>query len=534
MRRYIGAAFAIAALVTGCGGGDHQQNGGASHIAAGTSKPYAELHWGVTSLGDDLEFRKQVSNDTTSLERLVVQSLVEFRPDGKVTLGLAESVAHPNATTYIYKLRPGVRFSDGRPLTVGDVVYSLDLNKGKESQTISYWKDVSSVTAVGDSAVMVKLKRPNVLWQEYMAETGAILEKAAAEKVGEKKLGTLNGLPIGTGPWKFDSFTPEVDVKYSRNPYWTGPRPPAERITVSNYRLESALALALRSGAIDGAYTFFDPKLFVNIPHTQLLKAPSPEVEFVAMNTQAPPFNDVHVRRAVAYAANVRGMIEAFVPAGYAEEAQTVASTALFATAGSPSQVSEAVDSLPKYEFNLAAARRELAKSRYPHGFATTGQVPIGQPVTLGIAEVLATDLRKIGITMHIHEHTLAEYPAIFAGRFSLIVEGYPAFYPDPEALFGLLLPSTQISPPGPGFNMARFTNAEVDRLMSRQREVEDAARRLKMMVRIASIVAAEAPYRPLYSIKALAGLSDAFAYPTFSQWSILFTPWAMEVRKAA
>ena len=128
----------------------------------------------------------------------------------------------------------------------------------------------------------------------------------------------------------------------------------------------------------------------------------------------------------------------------------------------------------------------------------------------------------------------MAEYTNIFAGKFALIVEGFPSFYPDPEALFGLMLPSAQINLPGSGLNFARFKNSEVDKLMSEQREAANPVERLRMLGRLADIVATEAPYRPLYSIAAIAGLSDKFVYPTFSQWSILFTPWAMNVKLAS
>lgn len=528
----IGVAFVLTIIIAGCGS---QASKVASSGGTGSSKSYPELRWGITVTLTDVEFRKNIGNPSATLEHLVVQSLVEFEADGKVKLGLAKSVEQPNPTTYIYKLKPGVRFSDGKLMTAADVVYSLDLNEGKESQTKTYWEDVSSVSSRGSSTVVVKLKRPNVLWPEYMAETGEVIEKAAAEKVGEKTLGTPNGLPIGTGPWKFDSFKPEVSVTYSRNPYWSGPPQPAAKITISSFSTEASLALAMRSGAIDGMYQFVNPKLFVNLPNTRILKAPSPEVEFVAMNTQVAPFSDVHVRRAVGYAADVEGMLKAFFPGGgYAEASRTIAPADLFDNIGSASQAREALAALPKYEFNLAAARRELAKSAYPHGFTTTIRVPPGQAIALGVAQVLAADLAKIGIIVKVNEFKVDEYPAIFAGKLAMMVEGYPAFYPDPEAQLSLMLPSSQINPPGSGVNLARFRDAEVDRLMAEQRETSDASSRLKLLDRLANIVAEKVPYRPLYSIDALAGVSDKFVYPTFSQWSILFTPWAMDVRLAS
>ncbi len=535
MRRYLYVVVLVMAVfVAGCSSGQNHSNSAGSKEDAGSTKPYAELRWGTNATGTQLEYRKYLNENTAMFEHLVVQGLMEFKPNGQVRPGLAKSVEHPNPTTYVYHLRPGLKFSDGKPVTVADVVYSLDLNNAKESATRAYWEDVSSVTSRGGSTVVVKLKRANVLWPEYMAEIGDVIEKAAAERVGEKAEGTSNGLPIGTGPWKFDSFTPEVEVKYSRNPYWSGPPQPAARITISDFKTEAAQTLALRSGAIDGTFPFFDPKLFSNIPGARLIKAPSAEVEFLAMNTKVAPFDDIHVRRAIAYATDVKGIVKALIPTGYAAEAETVAPTSMFADLGSSSQIEGVLNGLPKYQFDLSAAKRELAKSSVPHGFTTTVQVFAGQPVTLGAAEILAADLAKIGITVKIHEFKSGEYAAIFAGNVGMMIEGYPGLYPDPEAMFSLMLPSAQISPPGSGTNIARFKNAEVDKLLTEQRETLNMKERLNMIGRVAEIVASEVPYRPLYALSSLIALSNGYVFPTFSQWSMLFTPWAMGVRLAS
>jgi peptide/nickel transport system substrate-binding protein len=534
MRKWLYAivVLVVALLAAGCGSSGGQN--GAAARAEGSSKSYPELRWALNNTGEQLEYRKLPSNNSATMEHLVVQSLVEFEPDGKVGLGLARSVEHPSPTTYIYHLKSGVRFSDGKPLTVADVVYSLDLNNAKESATKAYWEDVSSVSSRGNSTVIVQLKRPNALWPEFMAQVGEVVEKAAAERVGEKAQGTSQGLPIGTGPWKFDSFTPEADVTYSRNSYWSGPPQPAKRITITTHSTEASMALALRSGAVDGTYVFFDPRPFENIPGARLLKGPSAEVEFLAMNTQAAPFNDVHVRRAVAYATNVSGMVKALIPPGNAEEASTLAPAAAFTDVGPASEVSATLKAIPKYSFDLEAAKRELAKSSYPHGFTTTVQVFGGQQVPLGACEIVAADLAKIGITVKIHEFKSAEFTTIFEGKYAMMVEGVPGFYPDPDAQFSLLLPSSQIDPPGSGYNMARFKNAEVDKLLPEERETTNPAQRLQIFGKVAKIVASEVPYRPMYSLDAIAGLSDKYAFPAFSQWSILFTPWAMDVKLAS
>jgi peptide/nickel transport system substrate-binding protein len=535
MRKRVGGCAALVlvmALVAACGGGKAQT--GKSVSQTGSSRPYPELRWGVSAFGSKLELRKELSVAISSIEGLAVQGLEAFEPDGKLKPELASSTEQPNPTTYVYHLKAGVKFSDGKPLTVADVIYSLKLDLGSESAVKGYWENVSSVSAQGSSAVVVKLKRPNALWPEYLALTDQIVEQEAAEEAGgEKTLGTENNLPVSTGPWKIDSFTPEVGVKLSRNPYWSGPRQGADKIDVSVFKTEASEALALRSDAIDGASFYSAPKLFLNIPGVRELTAPGVSLEFLEMNTTAKPFDNVYVRRAIGYAANVKGMLRAMFPPGFATEETTFASRESFANLGSPAEVNAMLDSLPKYEFDLTAAKRELAKSPYPHGFSTTLQVAAGSPVELGLGEILASDLAKVGITVKIHEFTASEYPDLFAGKYAIWLQGYASNYPDPESMFSLLLSPSQIDPPGSGLNGSRYRNDEVAKLLIEQREKLNPAQRLQVIGRLLKVAGKDEPYAILFTPAESIALSDRYVFPTFSPWTNLYGPFAAGVRLA-
>ncbi len=527
-------AIALALAVAACGGSKAQSNGKQAGNDAGSSKSYAVLRWGTYAFGSKLEWRKEPGAAVVGVETLAVQGLVTFEPNGKLKPALASSIENPNPTTYVYHIRSGVKFSNGRPLTVADVVYSLDLNLGKESATRTYWEDVSSVSAGGEHAVVVKLKRPNALWPDYLAATDQIVEKAAVEKAGgEKVLGTPSGLPVGTGPWKIDSFTPEVGVKLSRNPYWNGPPQPASRIEVIDFKTEAAEALALRSGAIDGASYFSTPKLFQDIPGARLLTTPGYSLTFAALNTTAAPFNDVHVRRAVAYAANVEGMLKAAFPPGLATETSTYAARASFVDLGSSSEVDKALEALPKYEFDLAAAKRELAQSAYPHGFTTTLQVSQGDSTELDIAEIMVADLAKIGIKVKLHEFAASEYPGLFSGKFAMWLQNYGSTYPDPDALLTVMLAPSNISPPGSGLNGARYDSTEVGKLLTKQREALNPSDRLSLISTLLKVAGREVPYVPLLTPAENVALSDKYVFPTFTQWTIYFDSFALHVRLA-
>lgn len=526
------AAVALAALLAACGGSTNGSNAPASTGGVGSSKSYAELHWGELPFPGPIDVTDNLYGEALTAESLVVQNLVEFEPSGKLKLGLASSIEHPNATTYIYNVRSGIKFSDGQPLTIADVVYSLTRDmQGKESSVKTYWEDVASVSARGSSAVVVKLKKPNAAWPNLLAFSSQIIEKAQAEKVSEKELGAPGHLLIGTGPWKFDRSTPGVSVQYSRNPYWTGTPQPANKVTISYFKSEAEMALALRSGAIDGASAYGSPRLFA-VPGVHALPSAPEWTDFYAMNTASPPFNDVHVRRAVAYATDVSGIIKAFYPSGEVAEANSIVPATMFANFNAD-QVNTMLGSLPKYNFNLAAAKQELAKSAYPHGFTTELQVPVNEPLLLDAAQILSSDLAKIGITAKVKIVQLDEFGSLFGKKTKLLFLEFSSVFTDPQGIIQALLSPTEIEPPGSGTNWAEYRNAEVDELLAQQVEATNPTERLQMISKLLNIVAAEVPYRVILSHRTFATLSDKYVYPSFSLWTHSYTPWALGVKLA-
>ncbi|HEV7941635.1 MAG TPA: ABC transporter substrate-binding protein [Solirubrobacteraceae bacterium] len=534
MRKLIWTCSAVVLVVgvAACGGGGKVTNS-ASGEGAGSTKQYAELRWGTESFPGPLNIDNNLWGQAFQLSALAIQSLVEFEPNGHVEPSLASSIEHPNQTTYVYHLRSGVKFSDGKPLTVEDVLFSLQRNiTGKESQTKTFWADVASISGRGNSTVVIKLKRPSPFWESILAFSGQIIEKAQAEEVGEKALGTAGHLPIGTGPWKFDSYKPEVSVQLSRNPYWTGPKQPANKITISLFKEESAIALALRSGAIDGTFQILSLKPFANIPGTRLITAPGANEIYAGMNTTTPPFNDVHVRRAIAYATDVKGMVNNLFP-GAGNEDVTMAPPSVLASLGSESEVNDMVSALPHYEFNLAAAKRELEKSAYPHGFATKVQAVAGEESPIIAAQILSHDLGKIGIKASVDEVPLDAYSGLYGNKVTIWPNEFLAEYPDPEALMSCLLPPSQIGTASAGCNIANYNSPKVNKLETQESETTDQSKRLQLMKELLQTVGTEMPYRPLYTHDAFVQLSNKYVFPGFSNWTLYSRPWALDVKLA-
>ncbi len=536
MRKYLCACLVLvlALASAGCGSSKNESTSTASR-ATGSSKQYAELHWGETDFAGPIELLKTIEPSMASAESLAVQNLMEYEQNGKVKTGVASSVEQPTSTTYVYNLK-SMKFSDGNPLTSADVVFSLKRNLGPEAWTKGYWQDVASISARGASTVVIRLKRPSAIWEDVLAASGQVLEKAQVEKAG-KALGTPGHLPIGTGPWKLDSYQPEAGIQLSRNPYWTGQPQPAAKINISLFKSEASLALALRSGAIDGTFRYNSPKVFANIPGTRQLTAPGDIILLAEINTSRPPFNDVHVRRALAYAADVNGMIRSGFPGGTAAESASMVPVGLFGGLGSTSQVNAMLGALPKYHFDLVAAKRELAKSAYPHGFTMKIQAAAVLSNEVQAAEILSSDLAKIGITAKLQEIQPDEESRLTADSSKLVtvdVVEDGSVYSDPEGMFASFLPASQIGPPGSGLNGAVYRNAEVEKLEAEELETLNPAKRLQLIGKMLDAVGSEVPYLPLYALNGLATVSEKYVYPTFSVLPSIITPWALDVKLAS
>ncbi|HEV7941423.1 MAG TPA: ABC transporter substrate-binding protein [Solirubrobacteraceae bacterium] len=532
MRKYlcVGAMLALMVVLAGCGGSATSSGG------AGSPTQSAEFRLGTMVWDDGVSAKTNGWIQTGLMESLVVQGLVEMGTNGQPKPGLASSIEHPNPTTYVYNVRKGVRFSNGEPLTVADAVYSLDLNKGHLFTVSEAWnKDVASVSARGNSAVVVKLKRPNPDWSDIMVEASGVVEKAAGEKVSESEFGKPRGLPIGTGPWKFDSYVPEASVKFSRNPYWNGPSQPIATINVTQFKSEATMALALQSGAIDAASVYGSQKLFAHIPSTHQLGGQQDVITWMSMHTSSPPLSDVHVRRAIAYATEVNAIIRTLYPGGGASADPSVIPVPLFGSMGSPSQVNTMIATLQKYEFNLGKAKQELAKSAYPHGFMTVLRYFSGEPILGNIAQIVASDLAKIGITVQI-KPMQADETALPSEKKTapMLLNEYEGFVPNGASiLMSYLLAPSNIYPSGVGTNWPLYNNAELGKLLPEVASTVNQAARLQLAGKALRIAAAEEPYLPLFMHSVFIQMSNKYSDPDFSFFTAYYSPWMMNMKLA-
>ncbi|MGW9415336.1 ABC transporter substrate-binding protein [Arthrobacter cupressi] len=236
------------------------------------------------------------------------ESLMRLTPELKIEPGLAESVSSPDATTLVYKIRAGVTFWDGTPLTADDVAFSLSRQTGDAVAYFSdYFRNVKSVTATGEREVTVKLGKPDVLFEQGMAmAAGAIVQKKAAEASG-KAFGTPEGKLQCTGPFALAKWTPGKSIELNKNPeYWDSKLVPlVKNLSFSFIADESTAVNALRSGDIDGQYFYLPPAGISQLEQSDkvtLTHGKSLVFWTLAATSESGPFANPKVREALSLA----------------------------------------------------------------------------------------------------------------------------------------------------------------------------------------------------------------------------------------
>jgi peptide/nickel transport system substrate-binding protein len=464
---------------------------------------------------------------TSIISNLGLESLLKSGPQGQLEPNLATSWSQTSPVTYVYHLRHGVRFWDGHPFTAADVAYSLNYDRAPGSWLAFAFTSVKTIAATDPYTVTVTLTQPDAGWQYVPAEQSSYIFEKAFQQAHQATFGKPGTLIMGTGPWITTSFDPTKGAELTANPHWWGGKVPIQRITFTFYSSETSEALALRAGQIDVTPYVGSPKSFAATSGATLLTASSCNNGFFSMNTTQPGWDDVHVRRAAAYALNRPDIIAA--RGGYAQPLYTLTPPSLLRSVASQSQVDALLGSLPLYQYNLAKARQEMAQSAYPQGFTTT---VLSDGLDTDIIQVIVAELAKIGIRAQLKQVTSAVWTAAetgpASGRAAALGEG-GCFQPDPGTYSDFL---GSVNTRQGSWNMAEYTPPVVDTLLAQGIATSNPAQRFAVYSKLFQRLQADEPYVALYSSDYTAAISSKFSDPGFSPW-IWSIPWALSIKSA-
>lgn len=501
-RPMIVGAVVACLLLAGCATSSDNEGDG----QRATNSTIDTFAYGLEAIPGTLDVANNYDAPSMSVMGLVTQPLEIPNLDGTFTPVLAESVAQPDDLTLVYDLRSDVTFSDGSPLSPEDVVWTIAHLRGDATHTVSELTNLKTVKVTGEHQVTITLSKPNPAQRGAFAIISFIQQKKYGESSGDD-LGTPAAPPVGTGPYVVDSFT-SSGITLTRNPEFWGTDPAVDKVEVTAISDDNAAQLAMRSGALDG-FQLLDVKtagVWKKVPGATTYSSATLYLDYVTMNTAVAPFDDVHVRRAVAYATDTEGLLQA----NYGEQARpnTGLTPPEVLANVEPSEdafVSE-VDSLPSYEFDIEKAKDELAQSGHPDGFTATYQYysPAGKLVGLSLAQ----NLSKIGITLDLQSRRLNDFLGdIFVGKFPEIgFSSIAAVVPDPSSWY------LYLAAKGNPYNTASFSNDATTTALSRI-DSSDSTERWEGVKTMLSELATEVPYVALAQPSFVYALGDGMTF---------------------
>jgi len=386
-----------ASIYTGGVAGGHPQRGGTLTFA---------LSSGLTLLNPE-----QLGG--LGIPTQIWDQLVELVPGSdqpQPAIATSWSVS-PDGLTYDFKLRPGVRFSNGTPLTAADVVYTLRRMTTSANTTgqFIFPTTFKSLDAVGPYEVRFVLTKPVAAMLYNLADPAlSIFPKNLA---GESE-SQFASHPIGSGAFMVKSYSPGKSLALVRNPhYWRHGQPYLDGINYALTPNANQRVLSVRSGQADVADTI--PYSQINpLRHTPGVVVTTQReyaVDDVFWNTSKAPLTDVNARRALAYATPVQSIIKA-VYHGYAEPANTIMPKMQYWD-----------PSVPYYSYDLAKAKALMRASSVPHGFSATFLVAGGDPDGTLVGTILQSAWAKLGVKLAVRQiDSDSESTSVIGGKYQI------------------------------------------------------------------------------------------------------------------
>lgn len=392
---------------------------------------------------------------TLQTNRSLYESLVRFDRELRLRPGLAERWSNPDDRTYRFVLRPGVRFSDGQPLTALDVVASLEANR-KGWVTRDYLQAIESVRAVGGREVEIRTRFPHLALLARLP-WAPVLPRAALEK-------GLSPAP-GTGPYRLESWEPGRGFVFARNPFFDRLAPAFARV-VHTVVPDDAARLALVERGLADAADHVPPRELERLsrdPALRVVSGAGLRVLFLCLRVDRPPFSDPRVREALDHALDREELVRRAL-GGRAEPATQIVTSSIVGF--------EPALRLPRPD--PARARALLAAAGHPRGLEVRLDGPSNRYVNdVALLQEIARQLAVVGVRATVNASDKRDFfPLIERGDSSMHLLGYACESGDAGDALGALLHSSTGGALG-SLNSTGLADPDLDRLV----EAADAAR---------------------------------------------------------
>lgn len=465
----------------------------------------------------------------------ICESLLRVKSDYTLEPGLATKWEQPDPRTLLLTVRDGVKFADGTPMTVADVVYSLERNRDTRtvSSYASLYANVASITAgtgAGAATVKIAFRTDDAVFVKVLATLGGSVVSRAHAKAKGADLGTPKAGVLCTGPYRVTSFDGAGDLTMERNDhYWDAGTVRSKKVTFVFPASAKALGNAIAGKAVDGGFNIPSPLV------PTLAKAnggtlwtgaegSSPQnLDLVVSDLRKGPLADPRTRQALSRALDREGIARSIFSA---------AADPLYAVAG-PGTWGYARDRFQRAYDELTvradpAAAKELITRAGAEGRKVKLAYPTGIELYAEVATTLQQTAERIGLDMEIVGLPLAQYGEMFIDPAAR--EPYDAFLTmnyiqitEPAFLYGFIA-----TPDGPQ-NYGGYDNPEVADRITRAFGTTDDRARADLLIEAQERLAQDLPWIPIVAPRATVYLSDKVAGVPLT-FGYMGRPWAAAV----
>ena len=381
----------------------------------------------------------------------VYEGLVKPDTDGNFVDAVAsEHEISEDGLTYTFTLRDGAIFHNGEKVTIDDVLYSFETCAATTTSTAvaEALSDIQDITADGNK-VVITLPAAN---SSFLSTVSGVAIVPASYK-------DQATAPVGTGPFKFDSYSPQDKAVFVRNDDYYGEKPALAKVTCKIYEDANALFTALNSGALDMAFHLTVDQVNNLSNGYNVVEGEMNLVQALYLNNARAPFDDERVRQALCYAIDIDSLLE------LTEDGHGVKLGSSVYPSFTKYFDEDLVGAYP-YDPEKAAA---LLKEAGAEGISFTIKVPGNYTPHVDTANVLVEMLSMVGVNASIEKVEFSTWLTdVYKGRdFDATVIGFDAAYLSPDALLQRWVSDD-------GSNMINFNNADYDAAIEKAQSSPD------------------------------------------------------------
>jgi peptide/nickel transport system substrate-binding protein len=439
---------------------------------------------------------------TNRVQSAIFEGMVKYQP-GTVDLipllateipTLDNGGISEDGLTYTFKLRQGVKFSDGTDFNADAVLFSLrrlidkDFEFYDAANTGGFQlAGLTKVDVIDPMTVKFTLSAPNAAFIE-LSQIGSgryVSPKAIQEHPGD----ALSDYGVGTGPFMVKSWDKNVKVELERNENYWGTKPGLKTLIFRPIPEPTARVSALLNGEVD-MIVVVQPDSIESIKADSNLtyeQGPSNHYWFIELNTKEGPFADKRVRQAANYAVDKEGLAN-----------DVLAGSAVPATQPMPAANWSYNPNIKGYPYDPDKAKALLAEAGLPDGFKTKMIIPTngsGMMVPVQMNEYIQGNLADVGIDVEIQSFEWVSYLGVWAKGLTADIGVANQSVMSSEPYFVNFLLSSQFVPANGGFNIGYYANPDVDKLLNDALATPDREARKQLYWKAWEIITDDAPW---------------------------------------